>query len=80
MGNLTEGIKVHRIISGPYLMSDLDDSIDPEDDFTWVEALVEFNGHLEEMTLGHQEFDKIYAIVKHLSGPTIEPYVIGKPE
>jgi hypothetical protein len=36
------------------------------------------DGELEEMTICHEDFDKIYAIVKHLNGPTVEPYILAE--
>jgi hypothetical protein len=72
----TTAVKVHKIIAGPY--SAMDD-FDEEEDFWFVEALVEYgNGELEEMTICHEDFNKIYAIVKHLNGPTVEPYILAE--
>lgn len=77
MDSQTE-IRVHKIISGPY--SAMDD-FDEDEDFWFVEALVEYgDGELEEMTICHEDFDKIYAIVKHLNGPTVEPYILAGGE
>ena len=69
-------VKVHKIISGPY--NSVED-FDEDEDFWFVEALVEYgNGELEEMTICHEDFNKIYAIVKHLNGPTVEPYILAE--
>lgn len=67
-------VKVYKIISGPYsAMEDFDE----DEDFWFIEALVEYgNGELEEMTICHEDFNKIYAIVKHLNGPTVDPYIL----
>lgn len=72
----TTDVKVHKIISGPY--NSVEDFDEEDEDFWFVEALVEYgDGELEEMTICHEDFNKIYAIVKHLNGPTVEPYILA---
>jgi len=74
----TTAVKVHKIIAGPYSAME---ELDEDEDFWFVEALVEYgNGELEEMTICHEDFNKIYAIVKHLNGPTVEPYILAGGE
>lgn len=71
-------VLVHKIISGPYSLSDDPDWDGMEDDVFWIEVLIECEGHMSEVTIAHEDFDAIYKIVKHVNGPTIEPYVIGE--
>jgi hypothetical protein len=52
----------------------------PDDDFYMLEVMVETGGVVEECTLMHKDFDKIYTIVAHFSRPTIEPYNLLKEE
>lgn len=68
-------ILIHKILAGPYQLSD-DPMFNggPEDDFYFLEVMIETGGIVEECTLMHKDFDKIYPIVAHFSTPTIEPY------
>jgi len=68
-------LKIHKLIDGPYHSLD-DPDLEGEGDFWWIECMVEFDGHLEDMTLAHDDFNKIYEIVAHLKGPTVEPFII----
>jgi hypothetical protein len=70
-------IKVHKIIAGPYQASDDPDFPEGEEDFFWIEAMVEYGGYYEAMTIRHHDFNKIYAIVNHMGKPTVEPYVLN---
>jgi len=74
----TGGIKVHKIIAGPFSNTEEPD-FDPDFDveYYWIDAMVEFDGKVMDTTIGHWDFDKIYQIVKHVQGPTIEPYILG---
>jgi len=71
-------VKVHKIIAGPFAASD-DPDFDPnyDMDYFWIDAMVELDNEIMDLTIGHNEFDEIYKIVKHLESPTVEPYVIG---
>lgn len=73
----TEKVKVHRIIAGPFSSYDHDDTFQEDDEFFFVDALVEYDGVVQDMTICNSDFDSIYAMVKHLKGPTIEPYILG---
>jgi len=72
-------VKVHKIIAGPFAASD-DPDFDPnyDMDYFWIDAMVEIDNKIVDLTIGHNEFNEIYKIVKHLEGPTVEPYVIGR--
>lgn len=63
---------VHRILAGPFEGDD-----DDGEPYWWIECLMEYDGQMVEGTLCHDEFDKVYSIVRHLSSATLEPYVIG---
>jgi len=71
-------IKVHKILAGPFSNED-DPEFDPDYDepFYWIEVLIECQGEMEEVTIMHDEFDKIYDIVKHMGKPIVEPFIIG---
>lgn len=71
------GVKIHKIIAGPFSASD-DPDFDPDVDidYFWVDCMVEVDGKLVDLTIGHSDFDEVYAMVKHLNSATIEPYVI----
>lgn len=70
-------IKVHKVIAGPYQASDDPDWNEDDGDFWWVEAMVEYRDVYEEMTISHDDFNKIYDIVKHMGKPTVEPYILN---
>lgn len=74
-------VKIHKIIAGPFSASD-DPDFDPryDMDYFWIDAMVELDNEIMDLTIGHNEFDEIYKIVKHLESPTVEPYVIGRPD
>jgi len=74
-------VKVHKIIAGPFAASD-DPDFDPnyDMDYFWIDAMVEIDNEIMDLTIGHNEFDEIYKIVKHIKSPTVEPYVIGRPD
>jgi hypothetical protein len=74
--SMTE-IKVHKILAGPYQASDDPDFPEDEEDFFWIEAMVEYDGYYEAMTVTHHDFNKIYASVNHMGKPTVEPYILG---
>lgn len=76
--SLTE-VKVHKIIAGPFSASD-DPDFDSDEyvDFHWIDALVEVDGQMIDITIAHSDFDEIYKIKKHLDSATVEPYIIGK--
>jgi len=76
MDSPTGTLKIHKLIAGPYHSLD-DPDLEDEGDFWWIECMVEFDGHLEDMTLAHDDFNKIYEIVAHLKSPTVEPFIIG---
>ena len=63
---------IHRILAGPFEEDD-----DDGEPYWWIECLMECDGQMVEGTLCHDEFDKVYSIVRHLSSATLEPYVIG---
>jgi hypothetical protein len=73
-------IKVHKIIAGPFSTEDWPEWEESDPPVYWIEALVEFDGVMDELSIAHPEFDEIYKIVKHVNSSTIEPYVIGKPD
>jgi hypothetical protein len=74
----TSEIKVHKIIAGPFAASDDPDfDSDFEEDYFWIDAMVEVDGEIMDLTLGHSDFNAIYVIKKHLDSATVEPYVIG---
>jgi hypothetical protein len=74
----TSEIKVHKIIAGPFSASD-DPDFDPNTDldYFWIDCMAEVDGELMDLTLGHDDFNAIYAIKKHLDSATVEPYIIG---
>lgn len=72
-------IKVHRVLAGPFTASDDPEWEEDEGEYFWLEATVEYDGEVLEMTIAHEDFEKIYAICKHMNSSTIEPYIIGKP-
>ena len=73
-GYMTGEIRVHKILAGPYSSED-----DPDEDelFYWVDVLIDYQGEMQEVTIMHNDFDKIYDIVKHMGKPTVEPFIIG---
>lgn len=70
---------VHRVLDGPYHSTDVLDG-EEDEDYWFIEAIVESRGELVHMTICHEEYDKIYNIVKHLSGPTVEPFIFGETD
>jgi len=70
----TSEIRVHKIIAGPFSASD-DPDFDPDTDldYYWIDCMVEVDGELMDLTLGHDDFNAIYAIKKHLDSATVEP-------
>lgn len=78
-GNLTGELKVHKLIAGPFSASECDPDWDDDcEDYYWIDVMVEYDGHMDNLTIGHNDFNMIYAIVKHLQSPTLEPYIISK--
>jgi len=72
-------IKVHKLIDGPYSIHDLEEDYEG-DEFFFIDAMVEIDGDLMDMTICHEDFDEIYTIVKHLGSATVEPYILGKQD
>lgn len=70
----TGEIRIHRVLAGPFHSSDVPGN--EEEDFYWIECLIEVGNGLEEVTLAHDDFDPLYDIVKHMSKPTVEPFII----
>lgn len=72
---MEEGIKIHRVLEGPYHISDV--TGDDDDEGWFIEVLLEFDGELMDLTLMHTDLDKVTDIVNHFKKATIEPYIIG---
>jgi hypothetical protein len=72
-------ILVHKITDGPYSSHEAGITFEEEGDpeFWYVEALVEYDGTMQELMITHQEFNKLYKILNH-TRTHIEPYELGK--
>lgn len=73
-------VKIHRVTDGPF-SSHESGLTEPEEDeeFWWIEALVEFDGTMHELAVAHSDFDKIYQIVNH-TRTHIEPFIMGETD
>lgn len=73
-------VKIHRVTEGPF-SSHESGLTDPEEDeeFWWVEALVELDGELQELTVAHSDFNKVYQILNH-TRTHIEPFIMGETD
>lgn len=64
-------IRIHKVISGPY----------EEDDGSWfIEAYVDVDDNYHDATVWFLDFDDAYDVIKHMSSPTLEPYVLEQVE
>jgi len=67
-----EQVKIHHVLEGPFW--------DEDEDFWWLEVVVECQGEVFDMQICHDDLDPLYNIVKKLKAPDLEPYVFGKVE